>query len=189
MLSVLLCCALGLAACGTSKPRAPLTLPKPIPPRWHWVALPSKDLPLTKDGSRLATATGLGGLDGYDRYREVALAGARGEPAAELMRMEAAALRSRGWRLVSSTVTSGPKAKSKFVPIGTPDAIVKFNGPRDHEVVSLWVHTSIPAVNNDIGPPLQDGQKIRNAVRAHRPVLDVTSAQRSYKPLSAQALS
>ena len=186
---MLLCCALGLAACGTSKPRAAIALPKPIPPRWHWVALPSEDLPLTKDGSRLATATGLGGLDGYDRYREVALAGARGEPAAELVRMEVAALRSRGWRLASSTVTVGPQAKSKSVPIGTPGAIENFDGPRDHEVVSLWVHTTIGAVNNDIGPPLDVGRKIRNAVRAHRPVLDLKSAQRSYKPLSPQALS
>jgi hypothetical protein len=162
---------------------------KPIPPRWHWVALPSKDLPLTKDGSMLAAATGLGGLDGYDRYREVALAGARGEPATELMRMEAAALRSRGWRLASSTATIGPQAESKRVPIGTPGAIVNFNGPRDHEFVSLWVHTSIRAVNNDMGPPLDAGRKIRNAVRAHRPVMDLNSAQRSYKPLSSRALS
>jgi hypothetical protein len=153
------------------------------------VPLPGKDLPLTQDGSQLASATGLGGLDGYDRYREVALAGGRGEPAAALMRMEAAALRSRGWRLASSTVTSGPRAKDKRVPIGTPGAIVIFNGPHDHEFVSLWVHTSISAVNNDMGPPLDAGQKIRDAVRAHRPVLDLDSAQRSYKRLTHRELN
>jgi hypothetical protein len=103
--------------------------------------------------------------------------------------MEAAALRTRGWRLASSTITIGPQAKDKSVPIGTPGAIVIFNGPHDHEVVSLWVHTSIRAVNNDMGPPLDAGRKIRNAVQAHRPVLDISSAQRSYKPLSPQALS
>lgn len=100
------------------------------------------------------------------------------------MRMEAAALRSRVWRLASSTITVGPQAKSKSVPIGTPDAIVIFSGPHDHEVVSLWVCTSIRAVNNDMGPPLDAGRKIRNAVRAHRPVLDIKSAQRSYKRLT-----
>ena len=68
-------------------------------------------------------------------------------------------------------------------------AIVICNGPRDREVVLLWVHASIPAVNNDMGPPLDAGRKIRNAVRAHRLALDINSAERSYKPLSPQALS
>ncbi len=186
---MLLGCALGLAACGTSQPRRSMALPKPIPPRWHWVPLPGIDLPLTQDGSQLASATGLGGLDGYDRYREVALAGRRGEPAAALMRMEAVALRSRGWRLASSTVARGPRATDERVPIGTPGAIVIFNGPHDHEFVSLWVHTSISAVKIDMGPPLDAGRKIRDAVRAHRPVLDLDSGRRSYKRLTQRELN
>jgi hypothetical protein len=103
--------------------------------------------------------------------------------------MEAASLRSRGWRLASSTLLIGPQARSKSVPIGTPGASAIFNGPRDHEFVSLWVDSSIRAVNNDVGPPLDPGRKIRNAVRAHRPVLVMNSARRSYKPVPLQELS
>lgn len=143
-------------------------------------------IPAAHQGRFAAAATGLGGLDGYDRYREVALVGARGEPGADLMRMEAAALRSRGWWLFAS-YGSG---KSKHVPIGTPGAIVIFNGPRDHEFVSLSVYTSIRTLNNgSMGPPLDPGPKIRRALRAHRPVLDMNSAQRSYKPLTQRELN
>lgn len=191
-----LCSVIGLAACGTSTPRAPSTGPKipsynpqPVSPRWHWVPLPGTDLPLTQDASRLGSATGLGGLDGYDRYREVALAGRRGEPPADLIKAEAAALRRRGWRLGSSIVIVGPRPGFKPVPISTPGAIVSFNGPRHHEWISLSVYTTFASVYDDIGPPLDAGRKIRDALRGHRPVLDLNSAQRSYKPVPENELS
>ena len=193
---VALWCVFGLAACGRRMPNPPTGStkipsynPKPVAPRWHWVPLPSNDLPLTHDASRLGSATGQGSFGGYDRYREVALAGRRGEPAAELVKAEAAAILGRGWRL-GSTITVGVRGTATSVPIGTPGAIASFNGPRHHEWVNLSVYTTMAAIDNqDIGPPLDPGRSIRDALRTHRPVLDVMSAQRSYKPVPQNELS
>jgi hypothetical protein len=105
----------------------------------------------------------------------MAIAGRPNESDSTLIRSELAFLTAREWTHPDSTVSTGPKAKSRPAAVDAPGAIVTTQTSDAAVWASFETAPSIASANSqEENSQLYNSRAIAAALRAHRPVLLAT---------------